>query len=105
MRRDEIREPRFSRRRLLVNSALLAGGAVLGVRGAGAEEAKLVTEFPENQPLIDTLKYVNQSTVEGRNCANCILYQGGEAPRGKCPLFQQGVVPAAGWCASWALKP
>ena len=102
MRRETDRDGRLSRRAMLRMTLLGAGGAALAARGALAEDAVLVTELPEHQQLIAALQYVNQSTVEGRNCGNCLLYQGGDAPKGKCTLFRTGVVPATGWCASWA---
>lgn len=89
--------------RLAAGVALAATGLRAGV--ARAEEPKLVTEYPANKPIIDSLGYVNASTTEGRNCAGCVLYQGPAEGQGKCSLFQQGVVPAAGWCRSWAPKP
>ncbi len=75
-------------------------------RPAAAEEGdKLVTEFAANQPIIGSLNYVNESVKEGQVCGGCVLYTGPAEGLGKCALFQQGKVPARGWCQSWAPKP
>ena len=67
-------------------------------------EDRLITEFPSNAVLVTTLKYVDDSPEAERNCGNCQLYTAGEGGRGKCALFQRGVVAEAGWCQSWAKK-
>ncbi len=90
----------------------LAAGAALAALGvspmaarAAADDSTLVTEIPANAGLIKAVQYVDQSAKAGEICSGCILWQGGDARRGKCPLFQQGVVSAGGWCSSWSPRP
>jgi hypothetical protein len=73
------------------------------LRAAG--EQPLVTEIPTNQAMVSALRYVNESATAGQDCAGCVLYQAGAGGRGKCGLFQEGVVDARGWCSSWTVKP
>jgi len=90
----------------------LGASFVLGVGASGlvarplraADEQPLVTEIPANQAMVSALRYVNESTTAGQACAGCVLYQAGASGRGKCGLFQQGVVDARGWCGSWTAK-
>jgi len=86
-------------------AALVAAATPLFARGALAEDAKLVTEIPANEPLVTSLQYVHESEKPDQNCANCLLYTAGEGSTGKCQLFQQGVVAENGWCMSWSKKP
>jgi hypothetical protein len=44
------------------------------------------------------------SAKPDQNCANCQLYTPGADGKGKCQLFQLGVVPDGGWCMSWTKK-
>lgn len=90
--------------RLGLGVALALGGAGVGARRASAHDDVLVNEIAENAALVQALAYVNESAVAGANCANCALYLGGDAPKGKCGLFQKGVVAAAGHCTSWSKK-
>ena len=90
--------------RVGIGLALAIGGASIGARSARAEEAALVGEIADNAALITAIQYVNQSVVEGANCGNCALYLGGAAPKGRCGLFQKGVVSASGHCVSWIKK-
>ena len=99
-------------RREFAKVAVVAAAAVGGGLGAAvaptrsaAEEDALVTEIPANAPVIASLGYVNESPKPDQVCANCVLYTGPAEGRGKCAVFQQGVVPAKGWCLSWAPKP
>lgn len=90
--------------RLGLGFALAVGGASIGARRALAQEEGMVTEFPENAALVQALSYRAVSDVEGAKCANCALYLGGAAPKGKCGLFQKGLVSAEGHCTSWSKK-
>lgn len=38
---------------------------------------------------------------EGSNCANCQLWQGGDAEWGNCGIFPGKKVAAEGWCTAW----
>lgn len=104
---DRNRDGRITRRelgRVGLGFALAIGSTGAGVRTARAEEQALVNEVADNAALVQALAYVNQSPVEGANCANCALYLGGAAPKGKCGLFQKGVVLATAHCTSWSKK-
>jgi len=90
--------------RVGIGVALAIGGAGIGVRAARAEEGTLVNEIADNAALVKAISYVNQSAVEGANCANCALYLGGATPKGRCVLFQKGVVLSVGHCVSWSKK-
>ena len=83
---------------------LAASGLSLGARRARAEDEPMITEIPENAPIVQALAYKAKSDVEGAKCANCALYLGGDAPQGKCGLFPKGVVSAEGHCSSWSKK-
>lgn len=58
-----------------------------------------------DDPTAKALSYTAQSENPDQTCANCALYQGGDAPQGVCPLFPGKEVVATGWCKSWAPKP
>ena len=108
---DFEKSPCITRREFAKVAAVAAvafGGALgtaLAPTRSAAEEEALVTEFPANAPVIASLGYVNESPKADQNCAGCVLYTGPAEGRGKCALFQQGVVPAKAWCKSWAPKP
>ncbi|WP_303906751.1 high-potential iron-sulfur protein [Thiohalomonas denitrificans] len=76
----------------------IAAAAAVGGRAMAA----LVTG---EDPTAKSLEYTSTSEMEGQGCANCALYQGGDAPEGDCPLFPGKQVVATGWCKSWAPKP
>ncbi len=43
--------------------------------------------------------------VAGRNCANCLQFQGkGADGWGVCPAVGGRLVAAKGWCAAWGAK-
>lgn len=86
-----------------LTTAALLPVTLLGAKTARAAEA-LVTDMPENAPMVAALQYVAVSTEEGKNCGNCQLYTAGEGGTGKCQLFPTGLVAEAGNCASWAQK-
>ena len=86
-----------------LTAATLLPGALLTAKTARAGEA-LVTELPDNAPMVAALQYVNDSPKDDQNCGNCQLYTAGEAGTGKCQLFPTGLVAEAGNCASWAQK-
>jgi hypothetical protein len=66
--------------------------------------AKLVTDLPENQPVVASLQYVHESARTDQSCGNCQFYTPGEGGLGKCQLFVKGLVREQGWCASWVAK-
>ena len=57
-----------------------------------------------DDPTAKALGYTDKSTVDGKNCANCGIYQGGSAASGACPIFPGKDVAAAGYCKSWVAK-
>jgi hypothetical protein len=72
----------------------------------------LNTAVADDLPMVDPesaqakgLQYEAVSSKEGKNCANCILYQGdAEAAGGACALFPGSQVGKEAWCAAWAAK-
>jgi hypothetical protein len=98
----------MSRREFM--KAGLTAAALLPIVGlrpgvARAQDEKLVTELPDQAPMVTALQYVNKSAKPDQNCKLCQFFTPqGDGARGKCQLFQSGVVSAEGWCASWAKK-
>jgi hypothetical protein len=76
----------------------------LAARRARAEDEQMVNEIAENAPLLQALNYVPKSAIAESKCANCAVFLGGDAPKGKCALFQKGLVSAEGHCSSWSKK-
>ena len=74
-------------------------------RSALADHHQLVTDFPENEALLEQLQYVHVSEKPEQNCANCLLYTAGAAGAGKCQILPQGLVKETGWCLTWSPKP
>lgn len=94
---------------------LMAGPAVAGLIGtartASAEPARLEEADPiaialgykHEASQVDTKKFANY--VVGRNCANCLQFQGkGADAWGVCPAVGGRLVAAKGWCAAWGAK-
>lgn len=105
--RDDVKGS-MDRREFLkagLTSAMLLpmAGAVLAAKSARAE-GELVTEIEANAPMVAALQYVTQSEKADQKCGNCQLFTAGSDGKGKCQLFQQGLVTEAGWCMSWAQK-
>jgi hypothetical protein len=78
--------------------------------GGGAAEEPTAAAGPscdseidaQSRTLRQTLNYVENSEVEGSNCANCVQYQeGAYGDCGGCAVFT-GPVAANGHCSSWA---
>ncbi|MFK7830572.1 MAG: high-potential iron-sulfur protein [Congregibacter sp.] len=38
----------------------------------------------------------------GQQCSNCVLFQGGSAEWGGCPLFAGSLVKGTGWCSAYS---
>ena len=91
----------FSRRDLLAASAALPLVALGSVRVAVAAD---MPEVDEGSDLAKTYGYVKVSAKDGQDCANCVLWQGGDNPLGGCPLFPNASVASGGWCRSWVKK-
>lgn len=98
-----------NRRRLLKLGVLgIAATPVLG-RLVLAQEAQPVEETDAVAQQLSYKHDADQATdpkrEPGQTCANCQLYQvkdGGEW--GGCPLFQEKLVNAKGWCNAWVPK-
>lgn len=68
--------------------------------------------YAQDKPLLDpgvsaakALQYIAESDKNGKNCANCTLFQGDAgAETGGCPLFGENVVSAKAWCSAWVPK-
>lgn len=71
---------------------------------AGYQPNSYAAMVSADDPTAKALSYTEKSTTEGQTCANCGLYQGGDAAAGPCPIFPDKDVAAAGWCKSWAPK-
>lgn len=92
-------DKQISRRSILKGMAAIPVIATIGFQGKASAAMLSVDD-----PTAKSLGYVEKSTVEGQNCANCNLYQGGSAAAGGCPIFPGKDVAAAGWCKSWVKK-
>lgn len=100
----------------LIGIAAVGAGAVLTACGGGASEQKPaaaaapdpctdLTGVDENAlAMRKNLEYVDVSTVDGQNCANCQLLKPAEA--GGCIgcLLFAGPVTTNGWCKNWVVK-
>jgi hypothetical protein len=75
--------------------------AIAGLQSTTSYAAMLTAD----DPTAKALSYTDKSTMEGKSCSNCMLYQGGTAASGPCPIFPGKEVAATGWCKSWAAKP
>ena len=85
--------------------ALLKGLAITPVLAfTGYSTSATAAMVSEDDPTAKALQYTSNSTVDGQNCANCNLYQGGAAAAGGCPIFPGKDVAATGWCKSWVAK-
>lgn len=107
-----------SRRHFLRNIAISAP-VLLGARALAqdtpakpAPPVKLTEDDPvamalgykEDTTKVDSAKYPQHKPEQV--CDNCALYTGKPGqPTGPCTVFQNKLVTAKGWCATWALKP
>jgi hypothetical protein len=56
------------------------------------------------RPTVEALQYVHVSQKPDQKCSGCQFYTPAAGERGKCQLFQQGLVEAGGWCASFVAR-
>lgn len=108
MERDDRRRGGISRRDFhRLGAGLLIGAAVPGMarRASADDHTELVTAYPANEPILAAVQYVNETAIPERACSGCALYQPAADGRGKCGLFQKGLVSEQGWCTSWIAKP
>ncbi|MGQ0430320.1 MAG: high-potential iron-sulfur protein [Gammaproteobacteria bacterium] len=106
-------DQRFSRRRLLQGA--LVGIAAVPAATLIAGDAHALTPLAESDPAAKSLGYVtdakkvdpakNPTYKAGQTCANCFQYSGAAgAADGKCTIFPNNTVKAAGWCKVWVPK-
>ena len=85
--------------------SFLKGVASLPVLAvAGSHGTSFAAMVSPDDPTAKALEYTEQSQNPDQNCANCNLYQGGDAASGGCPIFPGKEVAAKGWCKSWVAK-
>lgn len=58
--------------------------------------------YRKNAKQVDKARFPRYAN--GQACANCMLYQGGSAALGGCPIFAGKQVAASGWCSSYVKK-
>lgn len=97
------RKPKSTSRRNFIEQAMgatavVAGAGLPGMRSVAAGE---MPKLDPNDTQAQQFKYVNESTTEGQACANCQLWQGGDAEWGGCSIFPGKAVSAQGWCQAW----
>jgi anaerobic selenocysteine-containing dehydrogenase len=86
------------------NFLKLSASTLVGMTLGGTALHALAQEHVKtDDPLAVAMRYVEKSTVEGANCANCIQGKDGDAYRA-CNIFPGKLVNAEGWCAAWAKK-
>lgn len=89
----------LSRRSVLKGIAVMPLAAAMGYHTLARAE-----DLSVDDPLAQSMGYVTESATEGQSCANCQLYQGGDAPKGACLIFAGKEVVSTGWCKSWTKK-
>jgi len=100
-------------RRTFLITAIGSASALAASRVAFSTQA--ATPLVESDAQAQTLGYkadaVKADRVKfpkyapGQMCGNCQLYQGKPADSvGPCPLFQNRLVAAKGWCSAWVKK-
>lgn len=88
------------------NFLKLSGAGVIGLTlGGVALRATAQEKLSPEDPTAVALKYIHQSKLDGKNCANCMYIQGenGEDWR-PCAIFPGKVVAAKGYCSAWLKK-
>ncbi|MFQ3251574.1 high-potential iron-sulfur protein [Glaciecola sp.] len=81
----------------------LSGSTLIGLTiGGVALRANAAEKVSMDDPTVIALKYVHESKIEGKNCANCLYVNGGEGNDWRpCKLFGGKLVAAKGWCSAW----
>lgn len=95
-----FRKSETTRRSFLKTLVVVPVAAAVGF--SSRVMAALVTA---DDPMAKSLQYTANSDKPDQRCANCTLFQGGDAAQGACPLFPGKEVVSTGWCVSWAPKP
>ena len=124
MSEQKLNRRQFFERALVLGAAMTGAGAFLTAcgspkRGGGGEKkaggeakkpaAPAAPSCNDVSGLTDaekkgreTFKYVEKSTLAGKNCTNCSLYKVG-APCGTCTIMK-GPINPQGYCTAWAEK-
>jgi len=100
----------FTRRRVLLTGAIAGAAAVLSRHALAAPDNAVALDDPQAKSLgyvedastVDTAAWPRKQPDQ--HCANCMLYQGGDAEWGPCSIFPGKEVKATGWCNVWAAK-
>ena len=99
------------RRTFLISVA----GAATALAVSRITFAQAGTPLSESDPQAQSLGYKSDATkadkvkfpkyAPSQTCSACQLYQGkpGDAT-GPCPIFQNRLVAAKGWCSAWVKK-
>ncbi|KFN48938.1 high-potential iron-sulfur protein [Arenimonas composti] len=100
--------PNPSRRRFLINAAIVAGAAPLAPLLVRSAAAQALTPLPADHPTAVALNYTadaskvtHASFKPGSRCDNCQFFTAGT---NACTLFPGHSVAPAGWCTAWAKK-
>lgn len=92
----------------MLSTSAMAGGhskdEKMGMDDGKSHEGHPSSHLDPQSPQASALKYTHKSPVEGKQCSNCNLYQGGDAEWGGCPIFAGKEVAGAGWCSAWVAK-
>lgn len=100
--------PNPSRRRFLVQAAVVAALPFVAPALVGQAAAQALAPLPADNATAKALGYVaDASTTKhasfkpGSSCSNCQFFTAGT---GACTLFPGFAVNAKGWCSAWAKK-
>ncbi len=102
-----MHEPTDPTRRALLQQ-VAAGLSLAQLAHARSARAADLPLIGEQDPAAMKVHYVADASrakdaQPGANCANCSLYDGASgAAQGRCSLFPDKLVQAAGWCDSWS---
>ena len=66
----------------------LIGIPVVALTGLQTARAAMLSV---DDPTAKALLYTDKSTKDGQNCANCGIYQGGDADSGPCPPCHRSI--------------
>ncbi|HEX7381563.1 MAG TPA: high-potential iron-sulfur protein [Nevskiaceae bacterium] len=106
--KDDIKSK--ARRRFLANMA--AAGAAIPLMRVGFAGAAGLPHLDPKSAEAEKMHYTDdfKTTTDkmhkpGAHCGDCMLYQGGTAQYGACPVFPGHDVHIDGWCQAWTAKP
>jgi hypothetical protein len=99
-----------SRRQFLIKSIPAALGVVAALKANAQDNRADENSAPatgigykNDASKVDAKKY--PTYVAGRNCANCMLYQGKPSdPWASCAAVGGKQVNAKGWCVAWSKR-